>query len=86
MQNTINLLTQSGFVPKGETFKWYGKWKPVLNVRKRFFYFSNHRIRVTVGKLTTYFYIVTKYGRTVPTIKFKTRDVESITNYLSGGI
>ncbi len=84
MQNVINLILQSGFQPNGQTFKWYGNWKPVLNIRNRFVFHSNYRNRVTVGKLTTYFYFVTKSGKTYPAMKFKTKDIESITNYLVG--
>jgi hypothetical protein len=84
MQNVIDLILQKGFQSNGQTEKWYGNWKPVLNIRKRFVFHSNHRMRVTVGKLTTYFYIACKGGRIVPASKFKTRNVEGIKNYLNG--
>lgn len=84
MQQVIDLITQKGFKSKGETIKWYGQWKPVCNVRKRFVYHSNHCKRVTVGKHTTYFYEVLK-SRPFFISKFKTKDVESIKNFLSEG-
>jgi hypothetical protein len=82
MEQVINLLLQKGFEPKGETQRWYGNWKPVLNIRKRFMFHSNYRERVTVGKLTTYFYKMTREHGVWQIGKFKTKDIEGINNFL----